>query len=111
MRQFAECSSPWMVVPGSDVAAHDRLHARLGPIRDHTGADLSTALEHSHDDGLTGTALHPATAGCLVQPEFLALMHVPRLAADEGFINFDFTAEIATGQFVLQRKTATLQHE
>ena len=38
-------------------------------------------------------------------------VHVASLAADEGFVNFDFAAQLAAEGFILQGQTNAMQHE
>lgn len=38
-------------------------------------------------------------------------MHVSRLAADEGFVNLDFTAEATASEFILHGKAYAMKHE
>jgi len=71
----------------------DRLNRGLLAVRDDLGADpavlsVFAAFEHSHD----GSLIFAASAGDL--PGTDGLMHVPRFAADESFVRFDFTGEL-----------------
>src|SRR5208282_2111863 len=38
-------------------------------------------------------------------------VHVPRLAADESFVNLNFAAQLRAEEIVLHRKANPLQHE
>jgi hypothetical protein len=38
-------------------------------------------------------------------------VHIASLATDEGLVNFDFTAQLATEGFILQGQTNPMQHE
>jgi hypothetical protein len=38
-------------------------------------------------------------------------MHVPRFAADEGFVHLDFASEHSTGEVILHGKPNPVEHE
>jgi hypothetical protein len=62
------------------------LQGFLPAIRDYDGADLAAAFHDSENWSLifSASASDPTTA--------LGNVHVPRLAADEGFVRFDMAA-------------------
>src|SRR5438477_10642552 len=80
-----------------------------------SGITLATTLPPRCNIPIT-TALpappcNPLPPHCLSQPQFFALVHVPGLAADESFINFNLTAKVAAAEFILHGESATLEHE
>ena len=80
-------------------------------VRDHGSAHalwltLRGAFQHSENDGLTAS-----TSARLLNLALAIFVHVPHAAADEGFINLDFTTKVAPGQIVLKGKPDSLQHE
>jgi hypothetical protein len=73
--------------------------------RNHTCANLPATLKNSHDGSLV-------LGACASDPALpLTDVHVPRFAADEGFIYFDFAAELGPKEVVLHRKANPMQHE
>src|SRR5713101_8184603 len=67
--------------------------------------NFTSALQHSHDYSFPDRAvLLKSTAN------LFGLVHVPRFAADESFVNFNFTIQLAE-RFILQGKPDTMQHE
>src|SRR5579871_395312 len=68
----------------ADVLLNDGLKSLFLPVVNHGRSDLAAALEHAYHDGLLKRIV-------------LALrgVHVSRLAADEGFIYFDMTGQLA----------------
>ena len=80
---------------GFHAATDDRLHADLGAVGDRAGTYLSATFEHPHHDSFATTALPH------IRPLFAFLVHVPRLAADEGFVYFNLTPQASAGQIVL----------
>jgi hypothetical protein len=66
-------------------------------------------FEDAHNNGLVArvrTAALPLHGSNLP-----VLVHVPRFATDEGFVNRDFAVQIAPGKIVLHRKTDSVRHE
>src|SRR5438876_409714 len=92
-----------------DVATYHFLHGLLAAIRDDASAYASLSYKHSHNDCLGSAyrtsflALHDAFPAILV--------HVPGLAADVGFVNFDFAVEHAASKIVLHCKANPVKHE
>ena len=87
-----------------DVLFNLRLQFFLSALLDVDRTDLTAALHHAHDDLFAfGTRTLDATCAYV-------LMHVPRFAADEGFIDLDFSAKL-TGVLFLQRQPQPLEHE
>src|SRR5580698_7605959 len=84
----------------------------LAPTTKDGGLDVPATFQHSHDYGLSASALHSAITA---QTLALCAMHVPRLSADESFIHFDFTvgaaAQFAAALLVLQREPEAMKHE
>ena len=74
------------------------------PICDYHSANLATTFQCSKHDGFVFSASTSDAALAFVE------MHIASFSADEGFINFDFTAKLASG-FVLQSQTNAMQHE
>src|SRR5262249_3375476 len=75
-----------------NATSHKRLNASLCAVRNHAGANLAAPLQD---------AKHSSLAACittfLLHAGLAILVHVPRLAANPCFINFDLTTEIAAG--------------
>lgn len=67
------------------------------------GVDLAAALQDPHDGGL----ILAAGAGDLRGP--LALVHIPCLAADVGFVRFDLAGQFAAG-LTLQAQADAVHH-
>src|ERR1017187_1398843 len=88
---------------GFYAAPDDRLHAGFSAVGDYTGADLAAAFQHSHHDALAATALPH------IRALFALLVHIPSLAADEGFVHFNLAAQVAAGQIVLHCKANTVK--
>src|SRR6185437_50679 len=91
-----------------DVFTNERLQIRLAPFVDNLRANSSAALNKSNYHGFV--LVYAASEFRLA-----ALVHVPRFAADEGFIHFNFTsrprAKFAARETVLQSRAQTLKHE
>src|SRR5208283_3259983 len=66
-------------------------------------ADLPVALDHTKDDCFVGSASAVNFLGALV------LVHVARLATDEGLIDFHFAAQLAA--LTLHREPDAVKHE
>src|SRR5216683_3507386 len=86
------------------------LHGLLLAIRNDLGANAPAAFQDSHDDELV---LRGLSLTCNA-PRFYILVHVPRFAADEGFISFDFAT--VSAYFLdecsgLHRLANPVQHE
>src|SRR5580704_1180389 len=84
-----------------------RLNGWLASIRNYGSADLSVALQHSGDDGLTKVV----KLASLVP---LALMHVSRLAADHGFVRLNRaagSADLSACGFILHCKANPVEHK
>jgi hypothetical protein len=78
--------------PGFHVLLDLRLERVLPAIRNHDGTHLPATFEDTHDGGLV-------LAACPGDPaEPLRDVHVPRLAADEGFVRFDVAGQFAGGR-------------
>src|SRR5262249_18549432 len=89
-----------------NTASYQGLNAGLRTIRNHAGANLTAPLQDAE---------HSSFAACvtafLLHAGLAILVHVPRLAANPCFINFDFTTEIAAGQIILHRKSCSVKHK
>lgn len=70
-------------------------------------ADLAAAFQHSLDAYLTSVAASLS----FQHSSFTVLMHVPRLATDKGFVDFNFAPKLAAESFVLHSKPDSVQHE
>jgi hypothetical protein len=84
---------------------HLRLKFLLMPSLDNHRANIAATFEHPHNDGLVFAASAGDDAG------FLALMHVPSLAADESLVHFDFSREASAGNVVLHGEADAVAHE
>src|SRR5205807_1424233 len=71
----------------------------------HGGANFSAALHDSHNSSLIFAACSSDA------PLAFTYVHVSRLAADEGFVYFNFAAKFRAEEIVLQGKTDAVQHE
>src|SRR6185437_2168297 len=67
-----------------NVLPDQRLQINLAPFVDNLSANSSAALDESNYHGFV--IINATSELCLA-----AFVHVPRFAADEGFIHFDFT--------------------
>jgi hypothetical protein len=68
---------------GQNILADDLLHLLAHAPTDHVGFHFAAALQDSHDGGFR--SIHSDIMHALTP----ALMHVSRLATDEGFIDFN----------------------
>ena len=88
------------------ILPNDRLKDSLGAIFDDGGTDSLATFEHAHHNRLAaGVATVFLVAG------FAILVHVPRFAADEGFVDLNFPTELAARLFVLHGETDAMEHE
>src|ERR1035438_8448613 len=76
-------------------------------VLDDGSLDLPAALEDALNANLAGIS----SAAPFERPRLAVLVHVPRLAADVGFVNLDFAAQFATVVFVLHREANPVEHE
>lgn len=86
------------------VLIHEGLQFALAAIADNLRTDLATALQNGSDYSLT---FRPASYD-LLGP--LVSVHVPRFAADESLVYFDFTTELVKTRF-LHRKANAVKHK
>ena len=89
---------------GFDVFSHFLLQRALASVRHYVGPYLSAALQEAHNGDLVFSAGASDAATPLVN------VHVASLAADEGFVNFDFAAQSPEG-FILQGETDAVHHK
>ena len=87
-----------------DMLADLLLKFALAAIVYNEGPHVAAALYHAHDYGLVFAA--SASDDALT----LRLVHVARFAADEGFVNLDFTCELAA-VLPLLSKANPVKHE
>jgi hypothetical protein len=86
---------------------HERWDGFLLSIWDDLSANVSAALQDSHHDQLIFCRLaHSGYAASLH-----ALVHVPRFAADESFVRFNFATEFRAKVLVLHGQPNPMQHE
>src|SRR5947209_17232520 len=77
------------------ILAHKALHILQSPICYNLCSRVSTALNHAKHNSLTVIArrLSGIDIACvialLLQAKFAALMHIPRFATNESFVNFN----------------------
>src|ERR1700688_1432865 len=88
-----------------DVLVNLRLQFMLLATRHDFGANLSAALQDAHDGSLVLRASSRNSTLALTQ------VHIPRLAADEGFVNFHFAAALASEEIILHCEANPWQHE
>jgi len=90
-----------------DMSADVSLQRVLFTIADHSGANLTTTLQNSHDGGLVfGASLsNPAT--------MFVSVHESRSATNKSFVYFHFAPRPTNFQerAVLHRKTDSVKHE
>src|ERR1022692_464178 len=77
----------------------------LPAIVNHEGPNLPAALDHAHHDGLVFSA---STSDALFA---FRLVHVARLAADEGFVYFNLTAQLTAALFALLSKPDAVEQK
>jgi hypothetical protein len=87
-----------------NALANDRLKITFLARVNVTGNDFATTLHHSEHDLF---ALRTAPANCLFP---FVLVHVPRLAADERFVNLNLTGQLRGG-LILHRFADSLKHK
>ena len=73
-------------------------------VADYSSANLAAAFQSAEHDGFVFAASTSDAALLFVE------MHVASLSADESFVNFNVTAELAEG-FILHNETDSMQHE
>src|SRR6185437_7767662 len=89
----------------SHMLAYFFLQNFLATARNHAGANLSATLQYADNGGFVfGSSSSNA-------PLALTDVHVPRFAADESFIHFDFSGEFATKEIILHGKPDAMKHE
>src|SRR5205823_14713306 len=93
---------------GFHMLAYFGLQCALATVRNDGSTNLPATLHDSHNGGLVLSARSGNPT------ELLADVHVPRFAADERFVSFNFAAvrsELAAKEFILQCQTNAMQHE
>jgi len=88
-----------------DVFANFVLQHGLAATRDDGSADLPAPLQDAHDCGFVFRT--SASNAALAFRD----VHVPRFAADESLIDFDFAAQLGPEEIVLHCKANPLQHK
>jgi len=92
---------------GFDVLANGHVQASPTSIIQDSDAHLSAALQHRMNRNLpnwsASLTLHDALLAVLV--------HIANLAADEGFVDFDFTIQLAAATVILHCEPDALKHE
>src|SRR5438552_10428594 len=92
----------------SDMPAYFFLQHSFATAGNYTGANLSATFRDTHNRSLVFRASTSDTALAL------ANVHVPSLAADEGFVYFYFaavSAQLGAEELILHCKANPLQHE
>src|SRR2546426_6560924 len=92
----------------TDMPAYFFLQHSFATAGNYTGADLSATFQDTHNRSLVFRASTSDTALAL------ANVHVPSLAADEGFVYFYFaavSAQLGAEELILHCKANPLQHE
>src|ERR1022692_1242588 len=80
------------------------MNLSLFAVLDNLGANLAAALQNCRDNSLAF-----GSAPCDLFSPFVSV-HVPCLAADEGFIRLDFAGKLIAESFI-QGKPQTVIHE
>jgi hypothetical protein len=77
----------------------------LSAIVNHERANIATTFNHPHNDGfvLSASAGDALLAFCLV--------HIAGFAADEGFVNFDFPAQLPAALLALLSKADAMEQK
>src|SRR4029077_20642768 len=91
--------------PSRDVFPHFILEHALSTVGDYGCANLSAALQNSDYSGLVLCTRSRDAALTLAD------VHIASLAANEGFVNFHFTAELRAKEIILQSQPDSMQHE
>src|SRR5260370_6390417 len=82
-----------------DVSSYGTVKCFLFAIRDNFGTNLPATLQNSHDhEFVVGIAALSGDAASLY-----ILVHVPSLAADEGFVCLYFARAFRSESFILHR--------
>src|ERR1035438_9689844 len=90
--------------PSFDVLFHASMESLFLPVINYHSANLAATFQRTEHNGFVFAASTSDAALTFVE------MHVTSLAADESFIDLDFTAELTKG-FILQSQTNAMQHE
>src|ERR1039457_5056503 len=90
---------------GFDLFVDVLLKFFLPAIVNHEGPHFPATLDHAHNDSLV-LAAGPGDALFTFR-----LMHVTRFAADEGFVYFNFPAQLTAALFALLSKADTMKQE
>jgi hypothetical protein len=69
-------------------------------------ANLAAALQNGSDDGFALSA----ASSTMKLARFIALMHIPRLTADESLVHFNFAGKFAAANTVLQGQPNPVEH-
>jgi hypothetical protein len=86
----------------------DALHyIHLIDLTDNASTHLAVTLQKSLDGDLSDLP----TASATEHSKLAALVHVPRLATDVGFVHFNLTAQLSPGIRILGSESRTLKHE
>src|SRR5580698_5292898 len=88
--------------------AHGTMHGGVLAISNDSRLNSSATLKCSDYYRLAVTALHSDT---VTETAALRLVHVPRLAPDECFVNLNCAAELAARILVLHPQANPMQHE
>src|SRR5258708_5626924 len=88
-----------------DMLANFFLQDSLATAGNDGSANLSAALKDAHDGGLV------LRSGASDAPLAFTQVHVSRFAANEGFVYFNFAAQLGAEKIVLHRKANPLKHE
>lgn len=83
----------------ADVLLNDGLKGVLLTVLNYRRSNFAAALEHSDHDGLLERVVFP-----------FGRVHVPCLAADEGFVHFDVTSQFSAA-LALVRLSDPVEHE
>src|ERR1017187_10053911 len=84
------------VRPGVNVLFDNRLNGAFGAILYHGSPNGLAALQDAQHHGFSASV-----AAFGLRARLAVLVHVSRLTADEGFINFDFAADLAAVVLIL----------
>ena len=91
--------------PGFNLFVDVLLKFLFFAVVNHKGPNFPAALDHTHNDGLIFAA---GTGDALFA---FRLMHVPGLTADEGFIHFDFPAQLTAALLALLSKADAVEQK
>ena len=101
------------MLPGFNVFRHLVVKMLSLCSRDNHRANLSVTFEQAHHGNLACGLVSASSRRRKLSNTASKrhLVHVSRLTTDEGFVNFNMSAQLAACLIILQRKSESLEHE